>query len=462
MRVGSAVLVALLLQTLVPPLAPGVAVGAAGPATGAGGGGGAGPGGLRTAGTATPGQPFYEIGGNATYSLDVSWSYVNKGLFPATIRVWNARLVDWGPSRQPDAPPYQVVDLKSLAFSPPSTNHVASDPDAYGNAFDYFEVTLGNNEAFTYHAKYEVTLNRVEWNDEALAGLTEDLYDRTDPEYQLYTRNDSTIQSNDPAIVNVSSQIVDPDDDVVTKAKKIQQFVVDHLNYELQQVEHGALWALEKAKGDCSEFADLTIALLRAQGIPARKVVGWAFMEVAQDGSFYPMLGLREGQRWSYLAYARRYTDAAAGNNLTGHAWVQYLVPGAGWVATDPTWDQVAPYRNRIDHIHLTTVHGQDFQGDGINPPLPDVLTEFSLTPVIYYPSNQMFTYDFTMDVEVLAVNLPPGGGSLPQSLVAFVLVMAGITALTVAVLGVATRRGSARKHPRSGRPASDAEFDGW
>lgn len=40
--------------------------------------------------------------------------------------------------------------------------------------------------------------------------------------------------------------------------------------------DRGALWVLDTGRGDCTESADLFVALLRARGVPARPVEGYA------------------------------------------------------------------------------------------------------------------------------------------------------------------------------------------
>lgn len=67
---------------------------------------------------------------------------------------------------------------------------------------------------------------------------------------------------------------------------------------------------LDQGGGVCQDFAHLSIALLRAVGIPARYVSG----------------------------YLHRETGA----ELETHAWCEAFVPNAGWVAIDPTHSQVA------------------------------------------------------------------------------------------------------------------------
>jgi hypothetical protein len=44
--------------------------------------------------------------------------------------------------------------------------------------------------------------------------------------------------------------------------------------------DHGAVWALEKRQGDCTEFADLFISLCRANGLPARFRNGYLIHDV--------------------------------------------------------------------------------------------------------------------------------------------------------------------------------------
>lgn len=46
--------------------------------------------------------------------------------------------------------------------------------------------------------------------------------------------------------------------------------------------DYGAVWALQQKKGDCTEFADLFIALCRANGIPARFCQGY-LLETVPD-----------------------------------------------------------------------------------------------------------------------------------------------------------------------------------
>ncbi len=64
---------------------------------------------------------------------------------------------------------------------------------------------------------------------------------------------------------------------------------------------------LEAGRGDCSEYARLTVSLLRAAGVPAE---------------------MRDGM-------------AAEGDEMVAHAWVGYH-DGERWHEIDPTWGRMS------------------------------------------------------------------------------------------------------------------------
>lgn len=87
-------------------------------------------------------------------------------------------------------------------------------------------------------------------------------------------------------------------------AKKIYSFVNQNIKYGgYNMADRGAASALKTMKGDCSEFADLFVALCRANYIPARTVHGL----VTGD------------------------------NDIPFHAWTEVYLQEYGWVRFDPT-----------------------------------------------------------------------------------------------------------------------------
>lgn len=101
--------------------------------------------------------------------------------------------------------------------------------------------------------------------------------------------------------------------------------------------------------GVCQDLAHLSIALFRRQGVPARYVSGWLH-------------------------------DPARGAPGESHAWVEVLIPGAGWFEVDPThpepitgrWVRVAVGR---DYADVTPLRGT-YQGDPTESMVVTVETE--------------------------------------------------------------------------------------
>lgn len=105
--------------------------------------------------------------------------------------------------------------------------------------------------------------------------------------------------------------------DVPSTANRIASYVRRSAVYslEVEQLPEGedfAIWFLnESDTGYCVHFASAATVLLRAQGIPARLVEGFAFTAEANEAT-------------------QVLQDDA-------HAWVEYYVDGVGWVVLDPT-----------------------------------------------------------------------------------------------------------------------------
>jgi transglutaminase-like putative cysteine protease len=90
---------------------------------------------------------------------------------------------------------------------------------------------------------------------------------------------------------------------------------------------------LDRQRGVCQDFAHLTLACLRALGLPGRYVSGYLVTAGAATASGAP-----------------RLVGADA-----SHAWVQSFCPGVGWIDLDPTNDLIPGDR------HVTLAYGRDF-----------------------------------------------------------------------------------------------------
>lgn len=111
---------------------------------------------------------------------------------------------------------------------------------------------------------------------------------------------DSNISQTANEIFKTSKSYVDILENTFT-------FVHERLKLKSKMKERlGAAEAFKRREGDCDEFSDLFIALLRANNIPSRRVVGL-------------FITPKEGEiSWEY------------------HAWCEVWVPIVGWIPFDP------------------------------------------------------------------------------------------------------------------------------
>ncbi|MBS3815525.1 MAG: transglutaminase domain-containing protein [Hadesarchaea archaeon] len=107
-------------------------------------------------------------------------------------------------------------------------------------------------------------------------------------------------------------QLTENESNYWNKAKNIFDFVQKHLDYKLQNIAQGDIWAFVNNEGDCSEYANLFISLARSAGIPAKFAAGYLY-------------SLEENQ------------TSATGFGDFGHAFSLIYLPNVGWVPVDPT-----------------------------------------------------------------------------------------------------------------------------
>ncbi|MFQ6130259.1 MAG: transglutaminase domain-containing protein [Candidatus Hadarchaeaceae archaeon] len=150
-------------------------------------------------------------------------------------------------------------------------------------------------------------------------------------------------ESDTSVIQEFANRIIENETNPYLKAKRIFENVVDYLTYEQQTVEHGALWAYNSRKGDCTEHSNLFIALARAAGIPAKAVVGKGFLPLYSIGlGSVDLKGL-------------------------GHEWAIIYLPNIGWVPLDAVWPSEQGSFGKTDYLHIVdaTTGGEGIVTDG-------------------------------------------------------------------------------------------------
>ena len=366
--------------------------------------------------TSENGVSNYEITQSVTYQVEINFSLTHQSGPVGNYSFKFSRLND----RQPNSTltqfcgPYQESELQYSSIVG-SDNDPFIYRDRFNNTYDIFNASyLSPNDTITLNQQYEVTLNEVFFNDINPSDIGE--YNMSDEIFSLYCNNSEVYYEKDDFNINATSHsIVNPSDNPVVKAQKISDWVVDHLTYnDSLPEEKGAKWAYDNQIGDCSEYSSLMITLLRCQGIPARKVTGFV---ISDNPSIKPQVG----QEWSFFARSNGQ------NNFLGHAWVEYYVPNVGWIACDPTWDEIGDYFNHIDYFHLNLNIGAWFS----IPDLPDE-SEFP-HPCIVYMISSTFDYEYNVNLKVISTNL-----NIPEIIIIVVIgvilacVIIGITLLIV------------------------------
>lgn len=118
-----------------------------------------------------------------------------------------------------------------------------------------------------------------------------------------------SVESTHPAIVAKAQELAGTEKDAWAVAKKINQWVFTNLEKDYGASSDSAGDVLKRKKGDCTEHSLLTVSMLRALGIPAKRVDG--------------------------LIYLMNDDNVPA---LYWHEWVEVYV--GEWVQMDPTFGQ--------------------------------------------------------------------------------------------------------------------------
>jgi transglutaminase-like putative cysteine protease len=116
------------------------------------------------------------------------------------------------------------------------------------------------------------------------------------------------VEVGDAAIVAAAQKLAGKGDEEL--ARKAARLVVETLRYGgFQEQASGAAAALQARSGDCTEFTDLMVALLRARGVPSRHASGFVVDWI----------------------------------DTPKHSWVEVYLGKRGWVLFDPTLAREAP-----------------------------------------------------------------------------------------------------------------------
>ena len=103
------------------------------------------------------------------------------------------------------------------------------------------------------------------------------------PELEEYLRSSILVESDSPAIVAKAKEIAGNETDAYAAARKVVAWVGRNMEKDYGASADRATDVLRTLRGDCTEHSLLSISLLRALGIPARRVDGVVYVQ-NEDG----------------------------------------------------------------------------------------------------------------------------------------------------------------------------------
>lgn len=231
----------------------------------------------------------------------------------------------------PSHAPYQKVFVNALEPNPNGFRY-----DADGNVFAQYRLRPKENLDVLFTG--QVLIKQLT--------LGEDGASSTEPNITIYTRKDEYWETDDQGVIQAAEEIrASSKEDSISLARGVYEYVTRTLSYDERRLtddtlleRKGAALALtEPNNAICTDYTDLTIALMRKLGVPAREVNGFAFTGEDELPTINDVL----------------------------HAWVQVYLPEHGWVNIDPTWGSTSGqnYFDRFDTRHVVfSIRGEDSQ----------------------------------------------------------------------------------------------------
>ena len=349
-----------------------------------------------------PQDQFRSTSNWVKYRIEYTFNYSTR-TGGNILKAWLFRINNFTSEVDPNYANMQLSKLKRMEIRG-ADNQSFCESDVHGNSIFYYEreFRIGEpNWTFSAYYEYEVTLFQTEWN---YTGANVGKITPSLPQFN-YTQSSPYLESNNSLLISLSNNITAGITDPQLKVKAIFDFVKDYLEYKLCSRAYGALEAYISGYGDCSEYTSLTVALLRAQGIPARKALGLVIIDPDSKENV-PLYHPKKMQSISY-------------ETLPGHAWIQYFLPNIGWITADPTWASGSSYNtsgygnffDEQDYVHLTLGVG-DYFGEGITPPLfydssaPWAYQELGVGPFFAH-SSSAFNYTIDYKFTILDFNVP-------------------------------------------------------
>lgn len=252
----------------------------------------------------------------------------------------------------------QKVEGLEIQFAPKPAS-VTDETDSFGNTFKkakWEDVSRDIAVTISYRASIESRLRPMQ----SAAALPLKDIPREDA---VFLQPTSMVQSEDKEILSLSRELTDGALTEYEAVEGILNWVSDNVKYTYNPPKYDALYTMKTGSGNCQNFAHLSMALLRASGIPSR-IVG----------------GVSLKRQWK-VPVENGYLVQDMGQG--GHAWMEIYFPDLGWLSYDPQQS-----RQFTSTRHIKQTHGLDSK---------DINDSWSAAP--YLPEyGESISADFEVD----------------------------------------------------------------
>jgi hypothetical protein len=252
---------------------------------------------------------WIQVGTEQNYSFQITQPYKKTSEVPDisnTFKVLIPRNVISGPINQ------KVFFTKIN----PVANNIYLDSD--GNLVAEFKVPANSSGEISIEGYTVITQNNsVNLRDSGTMSQipNEVKMNNTEPADYWESNNDLILQEAD----QLFNQVPESDKNVYDVVSNTYKYVINRIDYsEVKRfglnIRQGALATLQGGAAVCMEYSDLFIALMRAQGVPARAAFGYGYSAL---------------------------DEISSSDSTINHQWAEVYLPNLEqWVSVDTTWGE--------------------------------------------------------------------------------------------------------------------------
>lgn len=302
------------------------------------------------------------FGDSATYQANFNYPLENKSGFPKVYKV-----------TLPPTTANQTVYLNKLE---PRPDNVHLDDD--NNIIATY--TVQPNQKITVATEIVADVRYINY-DLARSGQLGEIPANLRSKYTKATR----YWNSDNSLIRQKTQEITKDKkNVAEMVRAINDYVVDTLNYNNEKIKYnirqGSLEVFKNpSNAVCLEYSDLTIAMLRSAGIPARMPVGYGYSGNLKQ-------------------------SATVSDSL--HSWVEAYIPNVGWINLDPTWGE--KFNNfgssDVDHFAFAIWGESDFEPVAITEADLDINYQYEDTTLGYIRARSTVTNDARLESSKIVI----------------------------------------------------------